>query len=114
VNPTELDLRTHTVAQFVADFFGNRAEGIDYSEFRPAPCWNGYIAWIAEAGSLLEDVVQEAKKNGGEVAEWYDILEESTEALRVELVIKTDPVPSNTAPCSETLYSRYCVGDGRD
>lgn len=84
--PPALSFRMCTITQFVADFFGNHASDVDYSDFDDAPCWNGYVAMVAEYGGLLEDVVQAAIRAGEEVAEWYDILEEATEAFRNELI----------------------------
>lgn len=89
-----LEIRTHTIAQFVADYFAaDRQRDIDYSELKGKPgwpenppCWNGYVGWIATAGSLLEDVVQESKARGEQIAEWYEILEESTLVLHTMIL----------------------------
>jgi hypothetical protein len=83
-----LDLRVHTIAQFVAEFFSNWSDGIDYGDFRPAPCWNGYVAWVAEAENMLEDIVQQVLRGtkGGEMDEWYSVLEECGQALRERLI----------------------------
>lgn len=81
----QLDTRTHTIAQFVADYFlRDYGKPIDYSDFCDG--WNVYVGIVAEAGSLLEDAVQSRLQAGEKLAEWYDVLEEATDAFHALLV----------------------------
>jgi len=77
-----LDTKTYTVAHFVADFYGIE-ETLDYSNISDG--WDQWVNNLADFGGLLEDVVQEAIKAGGQIAEWYDILEGCTAELHAYL-----------------------------
>lgn len=81
-----LDTRTHTVAQFTADFFSGPAKTIDYSRDLDNLCWSEYVGAIAEAGSLLEDAVQQRAADGAPIEDWYDILDEAAEHFAKQLL----------------------------
>lgn len=74
---TKQDLSFATACQLVADFFGNKCYGIDYSELKnDPPCWNGFVHWVAEAGLVLEEVA-----TGRQFDYWYDVLEGCSQVL---------------------------------
>lgn len=88
-----ISLRTHTIAQFTADYFAaDRDEVIDYSELDGGICWNEYVAWIAQGGNLLEDAMQESIARGEHSTQWYDILEAATFEIHRQFVkLKSEP-----------------------
>jgi hypothetical protein len=67
--------QVHNVCQFVVTYFASDW-GIDHSELPNAHCWNGYVAWIAEAGAFLDELATAAEKSGAAIEEWYDVLDE--------------------------------------
>jgi hypothetical protein len=81
------DLKTNTIAQFVAEYFTGDAEGIDYATLGGGQwSWIDYVNCVAAAGSLLDDVVQSRLRAGGTIAEWYEVLEEASGAFRLQLL----------------------------
>jgi hypothetical protein len=76
-------IHIETAYQFVAEFFMNQNDKIDYSEAGPG-CWNGWVRQIADAGECLEEACQRLlKADPTACAEfWYDVLEDSAAAYR--------------------------------
>jgi hypothetical protein len=89
--PTKPDTRLGTITQFVADFFCEH-DDLDRTDLKGDVPWNDYVGLVAAAGGLLEDVVQNRIANGGQVAEWYDILDRSTAVFR-ELLLAAGGEP---------------------
>jgi hypothetical protein len=78
----EKQSREATAYQFVATYFtSDAAKAIDYGTLQQGLCWNGYVAAVAEAGALLEDVMQEQISQGVHLEEWYEVLDDAADAL---------------------------------
>jgi hypothetical protein len=108
-----LDQKTHTVAQFVADYFSAQNKDIDYTEFDC--CWNGYVGWVADAGAILEDVIQSSLPAGYQFDEWYSVLEDATAVFKKQLIEnRGEPNAANLARAFREIVDRYAYSESSD
>lgn len=98
--------RDGVVAQFLADYFANRATRVNYSEFRGGISWDTYVEWVVEAGILFEQRIACASQQ--QFDEWYGLLECVTDKFARMLLDKHNkPDVNDVAEAFDELILEY-------
>jgi hypothetical protein len=86
-----------TAFQFVANYFGNVGERVEYSNLSPGPCWNGYVSVVAGVGMLLEEVFESvmAERPDDEIESWYCILDDAVDVLIADFIEHNEAEPDH-------------------